>query len=164
MQTSHAYHRFILFISVTSCPLYDHHFSRDWLDAEGKSCVICYDALPQVVILKMYKEVKITVEGRIQIQKAWGPLSVPKSHSHFLPNASEPLCYQKRPVSVANWDPHSSAPLAFIFHKVRSVAKHWRLHSHPNGYRVPKLTLENSKGMSLPICQQAVRDSKHSCT
>lgn len=34
------------------------------------------------------------------------------------------------------------------------------LHSHPNGWRVPKLTLENSKGMSPPIHQSAVLDSK----
>lgn len=67
---------------------------------------------------------KITVERSTEVQKAWGPRSVPKAHSNFLPNASELLCYQKRPVSAADCDHQSSAPVAFIFQEVRSVANH----------------------------------------
>lgn len=111
----------------------------------------------------MYRE-KITIERNIKVPKPRVSLSTKIS---FQPPAKciRTAALSKRPVSAAGCDHQSRAPVGFIFMRFAGLlSMKAPLHSHPNGCRVPKLTLEKSKGMSPPIHQRAVLDPKHSYT
>ena len=111
--------------------------------------------LHQAVILKMCKVIQ---RRGVQRYKEHGA-SLCTKNSFQLPA----VLSAKTPVSAASWDHHSSAPwLSLLTRFARLLIVKAPIHSHPNGYRVPTLTLESSKGMLPPIHQQAVLDSKHS--
>ena len=122
-----------------------------------KAYSVCYFMLHQAVMLKMCK----VIQWRgVQRYKEHGA-SLCTKNSFQLPA----VLSAKTPVPAASWDHHRSAPwLSFLMRFARSLIVKAPLHSHPNGYRAPALTLENSKGMLPPIHPQAVLDSKHSYT
>jgi hypothetical protein len=82
--------------------------------------------------------------------KAWG------FSLDLLPNASELLHYQKD-LSQLLAVTIKAEPLwpSFFVRFAGLLTGKALLYSHPNGCRVPKLTVENSKGMSPPIHQHA---------
>lgn len=147
---------FPFFISVTSCPW------SDQLDSEGKSCAVCHNLLPRVVILKMCKEI-ITVENRGAKSCGWG-FSLTKISFQLPAKCFRTTMLLKKTYLAANCDQQSSARGLHFLSFAQLLTMKAPLCSHPNWHGVPKLTLENSQGMSPPIHQHAVLDSTHSYT